>query len=65
MWLLGIEFLGPLLTLVNPAAPLALVCSARSGPKIYLLLYISTLYLTSEYRASLRVVVSHHVVAGI
>jgi hypothetical protein len=39
MWLLGIEFLGPLLTLVGPTL---------SGPKIYLLLYISTLHLTLD-----------------
>jgi hypothetical protein len=36
----GIEFfLGPLLTPVNPT---------HSGPKIYLLLYISTLWMTSD-----------------
>jgi hypothetical protein len=43
MWLLGIEFLGPLLTPVN---------SACSGPKIYLFiipkLYLSALQLSSD-----------------
>jgi hypothetical protein len=44
MWLLGIEFLGPLRALVNPARSVP----ACFGPKIYLLLYISTLKLTSD-----------------
>jgi hypothetical protein len=44
MWLLGIEFLVPLLALVNPTHSVP----ACSGPKIYLLLYIRTLYLTSD-----------------
>jgi hypothetical protein len=46
MWLLGIEFLGPLLALapVNPAHS----ASDHSSPKIYLLLYIITLELTSD-----------------
>ena len=39
MWLLGIEILGPLLAPVNSAHSVP----ACSGPKIYLLLYISTL----------------------
>jgi hypothetical protein len=41
MWLLVIEFLGPLLAPVNSAHSVP----ARSGPKIYLLLHISTLKL--------------------
>jgi hypothetical protein len=39
MGLLGIDFLGPLLAPVSPACPVP----ALSGPKIYLLSYISTL----------------------
>jgi hypothetical protein len=42
MWLFGIEILGPLLTPVGSAH------STHSGPKVYLLLYISTLKLTSD-----------------
>jgi hypothetical protein len=72
MWLLGIEFLGPLLTLVYPAPSgwphslrpkdlfiiihkytAAVFRHTRRGhqisvPKIYLLLYISTLLLSSD-----------------
>jgi hypothetical protein len=60
MWLLGIEFLGPLLALVNP-------CSLRPNN---LLLYVK--YIVADFglirrghQISLQVVVSHHVVAGI
>jgi hypothetical protein len=44
MWLLAIEYLGPLLTPVSPARSVP----ACSGPNIYLLLYISILYLTPD-----------------
>jgi hypothetical protein len=47
MWLLGIEFLGPLLALLNPIRSV----HDCSGPKIYLLLHISTLQ-TYPKRAS-------------
>jgi hypothetical protein len=30
MWVLGIEFLGPLLTLVNPSTPVNPACSGQS-----------------------------------
>jgi hypothetical protein len=62
MWLLGIEFLGPLLT------PVGL---ARSGPKIYLfiIIYKHTVAVFRHTRRgcqiSLPVVVSHRVVARI
>jgi hypothetical protein len=48
--------LGPLLAPVGPAC---------SGPKIYLLLYISYLQMHQKRASSLITVVSHHVVAGI
>jgi hypothetical protein len=51
---------GPLLAQVDPA---------HSSLNIYLLLYLSTLYLSSdtpeEGIISLQTVVSHHVVAGV
>jgi hypothetical protein len=67
MWLLGIEFLGPLF---------ALVCSACSGQLCSLrpkdLFIIIHKYTVADFRhtrrghkISLWVVVSHHVVAGI
>jgi hypothetical protein len=68
MWLLGMEFLGTLLAPVGPTSLVNAVGSGQphiahsvpacSGPKIYLLLYVST------HKTSLQVCVSHHVVAG-
>jgi hypothetical protein len=67
MWSLGIEFLGPLVALVNPA-PSSQPCSLR--PKD--VFNIIRKYTIADFRPtrrghriSLQVVVSHHVVAGI
>jgi hypothetical protein len=58
MWLLGIK-----LRTYTGSGP------THSSPKNYLLLYVSTLYLSSDIPEegvrSLQMVVSHHVVAGI
>jgi hypothetical protein len=66
MWLLGIEFLGPLLAPVNPVHSV----SACSSPRD--LFIIIHKYTVADFRRtrrgcqiSLQMVVSHHVVAGI
>jgi hypothetical protein len=71
MWLLGIEFLGPLLALVNPTLTQArLLSPCLLRPKaLFIIMHkctVSDFRLTRRGRQiSLRVVVSHHVVAGI
>jgi hypothetical protein len=64
MWLLGIEFLGPLLAPVNPA------CSVLPAPAQRFIIIHK--YTVADFRRttrgcqiSLPVVVSHHLVAGI
>jgi hypothetical protein len=56
MWLLGIDFLGPLLTPVNPCC---------SGPKIFFFIVADFRLPRRGRQISLQMVVSHHVVAGI
>jgi hypothetical protein len=74
MWLLGIEFLGPLLAPVNPACS-GRPCSLLLAPPPPLqpkdLFIIIHKYTVADFRhirtgcqISLQVVVSHHVVAG-
>jgi hypothetical protein len=66
MWLLGIEFLGSLLALVNPHS----LSPCLLQPKdLFIIIYK---YTVADFRhtrrgcqISLQVVVSHHVVAGI
>jgi hypothetical protein len=72
MWLLGIEFLGPLLTLVNPtySSQLCSLSFCLLWPTdLFIIIYK---YIVADFghirkrcQISLRVVVSHHVVAGI
>jgi hypothetical protein len=66
MWLLGIEFLGPLLALVNPAHS-GLPCLLRPKDLFIIIIYKHTVadfrYTRRGHQISLRVVVSHDVVA--
>jgi hypothetical protein len=77
MWLLEIEFLGPLLTLVSPP-PTPLLWSCLLWPKdLFIITFIIILLFIIKYtvavfrhtrrghQISLWMVVSHYVVAGI
>jgi hypothetical protein len=77
MWLLGIEFLGPLLALVNPTRSgqphsiqsTPLIQSLLAPAQRFIIIHKNTEAVFSCSRRgrqiSFRVVVSHHVVAGI
>jgi hypothetical protein len=72
MWLLGIEFLGPLLALVNPALsgrPHSLTPCSLEPKDLFIIIhkYIVAIFRCTRrwHQISLQVVVSHHVVAGI
>jgi hypothetical protein len=73
MWLLGIEFLGPLLALVGPCSLqstlLAQSCLLQRPKDLFIILHTYTIAdfrcTRKEHQISLQMVVSHHAVAGI
>jgi hypothetical protein len=72
MWLLGIEFLGHLLSLVSPAHsgwPCSLSPCLLWTKDLFIIINKSTVAVFSHirrgYQIPLQMVVSHHVVAGI